>query len=239
MHHSQNEVGPSGFTLVELAIVLMIIGLLIGGILKGQELIQNSRVTSTLHQMKQLDAAIITFMDSYGALPGDITNPSTRLPNCSAANCNMAGNGNNIIGTLGNPGRDENNTFWLHLAAANLISGIDPNSTWTSGNYYTASYPKAPLDSSIVVVTHGSAVSVTWPEGLFGHHYYFIGSITSGTAVNIVPITIVERIDTKIDDSKPKFGIVKVANCTTTPADASYGTPDPSNLCRFWIRAGF
>jgi len=72
----------SGFTLVELAIVLTIIGLLVGGILKGQELILNSRVTATIGQVKAVQAAVTTFEDIYHAVPGDLSDGSSRIPNC-------------------------------------------------------------------------------------------------------------------------------------------------------------
>ncbi len=124
----------SGFTLVELAIVLMIIGLLIGGILKGQELIENARITMLGRTMKSYEAALLTFQDSYGALPGDTNNATTRIPGCSAAhNC---ANGN-VNGTI-----DGQVTYWYygyyaiepfqawkHLALAGLISGIDTSAS--------------------------------------------------------------------------------------------------------------
>jgi prepilin-type N-terminal cleavage/methylation domain-containing protein len=53
------QTSQAGFTLVELAIVMIIIGLLIAGVLKGQELIANARVTSTVAQVKAIDAAIL------------------------------------------------------------------------------------------------------------------------------------------------------------------------------------
>ena len=74
----------AGFTLVELAIVMIIIGLLIAGVLKGQALIQNAQVTSTVAQTKAIEAATTTFRDTYNALPGDMTTPNTKLPNCAA-----------------------------------------------------------------------------------------------------------------------------------------------------------
>ncbi len=80
-----------GFTLVELAIVLMIIGLLIGGILKGQELIQNARITSTIRQFKNSDAATLTFLDSHGAFLGDVIMADT----CGLAANATSYNGNN------------------------------------------------------------------------------------------------------------------------------------------------
>src|SRR5437016_3490712 len=89
----KNTRAEVGFTLVELAIVMIIIGLLIAGVLKGQALIANARVTATVAQNKAVEAAVSTFRDTYAGLPGDIFNPATRLPNCAGAPCNTAGNG--------------------------------------------------------------------------------------------------------------------------------------------------
>ena len=92
--HMRSE---AGFTLVELAIVMIIIGLLIAGVLKGQALIQNAQVTATVAQTKAIEAATTTFRDTYNALPGDITTPQTKLPTCLALPCAAAGNGDGRI----------------------------------------------------------------------------------------------------------------------------------------------
>ncbi len=123
-----------GFTLVELAIVLTIIGLLIGGILKGQQLIANAKVTAQMAQVQGIDAATTTFRDAYAGLPGDLLTPSTRLANCTAATCLLVGNGDQKVlpgagaftpptgatvgGAMGIGG--EADAFWAQLAAANL-----------------------------------------------------------------------------------------------------------------------
>jgi prepilin-type N-terminal cleavage/methylation domain-containing protein len=87
----------AGFTLVELAIVMIIIGLLIAGVLKGQALIANARVTSTVAQNKAIDAAISTFRDTYAALPGDIQNAGAKLPNCAGPCIAVLGNGDGVL----------------------------------------------------------------------------------------------------------------------------------------------
>jgi prepilin-type N-terminal cleavage/methylation domain-containing protein len=132
-----------GFTLVELAIVITIIGLLIGGILKGQEMIQNARVTATIAQVQGYQAALETFQDRYDQLPGDMPVATARLPGCTAANFCMNGNGNSRIGAYAGPAAPKSNVmdsqagtatmpdaettmFWKHLALADLISGVNP-----------------------------------------------------------------------------------------------------------------
>ena len=70
----------SGFTLVEMAIVLVIVGLLLGGVLKGQEIIKNARYKSAGSQYKEVAAALTAYSDRYKAVPGDDTNAGTRWP---------------------------------------------------------------------------------------------------------------------------------------------------------------
>jgi prepilin-type N-terminal cleavage/methylation domain-containing protein len=75
---SQRKNQQSGFTLVEIAIVLVIIGLLLGGVLKGQELIYNQKVKSTYDNYRQYTAAMYGYQDRYKALPGDDAAATTR-----------------------------------------------------------------------------------------------------------------------------------------------------------------
>ena len=132
----------NGFTLVELAIVLMIIGLLIGGILRGQELMNNARVTSTVQQVNAYQGAWHTFTDAYNSYPGDIATAANKLPGCQTGNNNQCqnGNGDGLINSLGgvadypynnipNGIATENTQAWKHLALAHLISGVDPSAT--------------------------------------------------------------------------------------------------------------
>ncbi|MDB6086392.1 MAG: prokaryotic N-methylation site, partial [Gammaproteobacteria bacterium] len=87
-----------GFTLVEIAIVLVIIGLLLGGVLKGQELIYNQKVKSTYDNYRQYTAAMYGYQDRYKALPGDDPNAGTRGFIIPAGQPNvLAGNGNGYI----------------------------------------------------------------------------------------------------------------------------------------------
>src|SRR5580765_674608 len=66
-----------GFTLVEIAIVLVIIGLLLGGILKGQEMITQAKIKNVIADMTGISAAMYGYQDRYRALPGDDKNAGT------------------------------------------------------------------------------------------------------------------------------------------------------------------
>ena len=117
----------SGFTLVEISIVMIIIGLLIGGTFGGMKLVENMQVNKTVQDLKAVESAALTFRDTYGRLPGDMPNTAARLPNCTDAPCATGGDGNRLIGAISLgwsaiANTDENFTFWSHLQAADLLS---------------------------------------------------------------------------------------------------------------------
>ncbi|MGH8666856.1 MAG: prepilin-type N-terminal cleavage/methylation domain-containing protein, partial [Burkholderiales bacterium] len=85
-----------GFTLIEIAIVLVIIGLLLGGVLKGQELITSARVRNLIAQQDGIKAAFFGFQDRFRSMPGDYATASTTLKCPSGTTC-LNGNGNGII----------------------------------------------------------------------------------------------------------------------------------------------
>jgi prepilin-type N-terminal cleavage/methylation domain-containing protein len=92
-----------GFTLIEIAIVLVIIGLLIGGVLKGQELIYNQKVKSTYDAYRQYTAAMYGYQDRFKAIPGDDANATTRGFVVSPVDPAIVnGSGNGIIAGMGN-----------------------------------------------------------------------------------------------------------------------------------------
>lgn len=116
----------SGFTLVEIAIVLVIIGLLLGGVLKGQELITQAKIKNIANDLNGMSAAVYGYQDRYKAYPGDDLNAATRWTSPLAT----AGDGNAQVGAVSNKtiidcaaSTVENCQFWHHLRLAGFIGG--------------------------------------------------------------------------------------------------------------------
>jgi prepilin-type N-terminal cleavage/methylation domain-containing protein len=210
-----------GFTLVELAIVLTIIGLLIGGILKGQQLINNAKVTAEITQFQALTAAITTFQDTYSSLPGDITNPTARLPSCLAAPCSQVGNGDGVVGApAASPltttlplATNENGSVFVHMARADLIAGISGTAM-----QWGQALPAGKVSGGILIQQMTTAPY----SGLYG-----IGAVSPtavpglGLGANVFTPAQAGQIDRKMDDGNPATGIVigygLALNCQTAP----------------------
>jgi len=105
-----------GFTLVEIAIVMVIIGLLIGGVLKGQAMIQNAKVKRVVKQADEVRAAVMTFYDKYGVYPGD-ENKAAIPPTPSGGTADGSGDGDGQIEAA------EQYDMFLDLQNAGLLSG--------------------------------------------------------------------------------------------------------------------
>ena len=107
-----------GFTLVEIAIVLVIIGLLLGGILKGQEMITQAKIKNSVADFSGISAAYYGYQDRYRAIPGDDTG-ATRWAGATA------GNGNGVLAGLYNSqtNTDESRMWWDHLRRAGFVAG--------------------------------------------------------------------------------------------------------------------
>jgi prepilin-type N-terminal cleavage/methylation domain-containing protein len=115
----------SGFTLVEIAIVLVIIGLLLGGILKGQELINSARVKNIANDFRTIPTYIYAFQDKFRALPGDDAQVTTHITGSTLATTPAGLQGNGVINGNWNTttATDEAALFWQHVRLANLASG--------------------------------------------------------------------------------------------------------------------
>ena len=107
--------GQTGFTLIEIAIVLVIIGLLLGGVLKGQELINSAKVKNLANDMRAIQTAVFAFQDKYKALPGDYL--AATANSTFGGTGYTTGDGNGVISAAEAP------DAWDQLRKGNLITG--------------------------------------------------------------------------------------------------------------------
>ena len=119
----------SGFTLVEIAIVLVIIGLLLGGILKGQELINSAKVKNLANDFRVIPTYIYAYQDKFKSLPGDDSQVVAHVAGSTLATTPAAKQGNGVIdgNWNSNTNTDESFLFWQHVRLSNLAAGpTDP-----------------------------------------------------------------------------------------------------------------
>ncbi len=203
--------GEKGFTLVELAIVMIIIGLLIGGVLKGQELINNAQVAGAVSEVKGFDAAINTFRDTYAGYPGDLLLATTRIPNCGATCAN--GDGNGQIGASGVGGgapAGENLNMWIHLNRAGMASSGGANAT----AQYGQALPQSAFGTGGYRVYYWQGGALFGSNSTAGHWL----TLTRDPGANTGFLTASQsaRMDRKMDDGVADSGSVKAiaaANC--------------------------
>jgi prepilin-type N-terminal cleavage/methylation domain-containing protein len=213
----------SGFTLIEMAIVLVIVGLLIGGVLAGQQLIQSARVRNLISQQDGVKAAFFGFQDRYRALPGDYSGASLNI-NCSGGCFNGDGNGR-IDHALNTVGTFEPILAWSHLASAGFING---SYTTAASNVTTPAPGNTPTNP------FGAYMQVAY-DGLWGVSANALGippvlrhSIKTG---NQVPVEIIAEVDRKIDDGNPNTGAFQFSTFLGTgPPPIDFGGTD-ANSC--------
>ena len=152
----------SGFTLIEIAIVLVIIGLLLGGVLKGQEMMNNAKLKRTVNDFNGISAAIYSYLDRYGALPGDDPNAETRWGATAPAGGQTAGDGI-IEGAWDSvTAGDEARLVWEHLRFAGLVSGSG-NTSPTSP--YGGSIGVEDFSQNTTAIASGAVVCTNNVEG--------------------------------------------------------------------------
>lgn len=227
-----------GFTLVELAVVMMIIGLLIGGVLKGQELIENARITSVIAQVKAYESATTTFRDTYDALPGDMPTATARVAGC-AAPCDD-GNGNSIIGVAGGLGSnqsaaaaDETRLFWRHLLLADLITGVTQGTVVAFGE----THPSARLGGGFAI-GHGNGGTGT-DRGAVGTFVSLQPSPDSASPAvsgqNVISPVRADQIDRRIDDANPSTGSVLGQGVTGSCQGTTYDSQVEAKDCNLFF----
>lgn len=246
-----------GFSLVELSIVLVILGLLTGGILAGQSLIRAAELRSISSDFSRYQTAVLTFRDQYFALPGDMRNatafwgddnavcPDAAIANGTPGTCN--GNGDGALGS-GTVNPSEFFRAWQQLALAGLIEG-----TYT-GIAGAADARQAIIGTNVPRSRIANAGSSFYNEVYTSAHpNRFINAsgknliqfgAASGLYETYYPVIKPEEawnIDTKMDDGRPGSGGLMAWKpsgswtCSTSadPTTATYNLADTTNGCNF------
>jgi len=202
-----------GFTLIEIAVVLVIIGLLIGGILQGTELIDNSRIKKAGGDFQGIATAYVSYQDRYQRLPGDDGNTAAIQARGGDWATVTGGNNNGALfarRTQTFTGGDENDQFWQHLRAAGYISGDASLVT-------LASLPRNAFSGLMGVTT----------EAVQGG----LGGIK--LCMSQVPGKSASALDLQTDDGSPDSGSLRanvgVTGTNTAPAVAAVGTYTEDN----------
>ena len=245
----------SGFSLVELSIVLVILGLLVGGVLTGQSLIRAAELRAVTTEYSRYITAVQSFRDKYFALPGDMNNatafwgaahatPATcnTTSSSTALTCNGDGNGQIAYGA------PEMFRAWQHLANAGLIegsyTGVDGPGTILGTNV-----PRSKLSSAGWSMTSGFSgdyPTLHFPTTSATSNKLTFGAVGTWTTVAVIKPEELWNIDTKLDDGLPPTGAVRtyttsyLTNCTNgTTNTATYQLSNTSVACSIVFIPGF
>jgi len=226
-----NEDARSGFTLIELSIVLVIIGLIVGGVLVGQDLIRAAEVRATISQLEKYNAAANTFYGKYGYLPGDINPLAAQQFGFSARTGTKGrGNGDGLIEGIDASARNDGSAiaagetalFWVDLSTAHLIDGgFSAAGLSVPGYSLTATMigqymPEAKLGRSNYIYVWSGGLLADGSGGSDGKNYFGISGVYSipqnmtgyPNTMAIMTVRQAYDIDTKIDDGLPQSGRV-------------------------------
>jgi len=254
----------NAFSLIELSIVLVILGLLTGGILTGQSLIRASELRAVSTEYNRFSTAALAFRDKYLALPGDMKNATQfwgiaagtlgndatcqNFASTTTATCNGDGDGTPNSGTS-----NERYRFWQHLANAGMIEGSYTGTAGSGGAEHHVIGSNAPasklsnagwtMDSNRAGFA-GDAWLWAFPAG----RYIFlkIGGPTTNTETYNRTLKPEEawNIDVKIDDGKPGLGKLWTRfwdECTlatsNTNTSAEYDLTNSNRDCALYIQA--
>ena len=190
----------AGFTLIELAIVLVIIGLLLGGVLRGQELINSAKVKNMARDFQNVQVYIYGYQDKYKALPGDDHSANTHVAATNAAN----GTQNGVIEGAWNTSTtgDESCAFWEDVRRAGLAPG-STTASCAAGN----TYQPRNADGGLIGVQSASTLATI--TGMTGAYAICSDAILGKFAL---------QLDTTLDDGDPSTGSVRAITSGTSGA---------------------
>lgn len=213
----------AGFTLVEIAIVLVIIGLLLGGVLKGQELINSAKVKNMINDFRSASTFVYAYQDRFRALPGDDGNATGHVAATLNASTPAGNIGNGRINGVWNSltRTDESYLFWEQVRRAGLASGttVVPAAPAVGDDY---NYRNA--DGGRVGITGDNPIT----DGTYAGSFYVCSAGIQGRYAR--------QIDTTIDDGNTITGTVRVigvnetASTTVAAMPANLVTADDATL---------
>jgi prepilin-type N-terminal cleavage/methylation domain-containing protein len=245
---AENYKQYQGFTLVELSIVLIIIGLIISGVLAGKSLIKSSQINAVIKEYNSFNLAINSFYIKYDGIPGDFDEAvEYRIGSDN-------GNGDWIIGNTNSSNHNhigELPDFWEHLSKAKMIHGLySGHDEMFSQSNLDAALPKSKYDG-LYWGTYRSHFNASYVQAgstqgvnKYFTNYYLLG-VTSGTnyttKYGFTPLDVF-AIDTKADDGLPFTGTIQVRTDNTdglfngtanprTPATYIQNATDTDNSC--------
>ncbi len=217
-----------GFSLVELSVVLVIIGLLVGGVTMGNELIRQYEIQTTVSQIGRYRTAVNGFLTAYNGLPGDITN-ATDYWGSQTAN----GDGDKLIVFRNNYGSYEGYRAWQHLGLAEMVNGYFTGTTTTGVAIPGIDLPAGKLGSSAYTMEHGA---MDIGEALV----FLLGKPAAGTTTMKMQGALrpeeAMQLDDKMDDGRPNDGTVRGREGETSPVgscvlDGAYDTDKVGRDC--------
>lgn len=202
-----------GFTLIEIAIVLVIIGLLLGGVLKGQELITSARVRNLIQQQDGIKAAFLGFQDRYRALPGDYPGPQAFANIRDIPNNTIGGDGNGVIANAG--GANEPVIAWTHLSLSGFLTGSFRVAA-AGAAADNVNSPVNPFNARLQLVHDAGYATVTGDPAATQRLNLKTG--------NQIPVNIMAEVDRKVDDGNAGRGSFRFS-----AYDGAAGAPTPAN----------
>jgi prepilin-type N-terminal cleavage/methylation domain-containing protein len=214
MKHQQ-----SGFTLVEIAIVLVIVGLLLGGVLKGQELINSAKAKSYAQDFRVIQTALYGFQDRYKGIPGDLAGAATKITNAITATTPVAAPGgpvgNGFIGGAWNTttNTDESCLAFQHLRLAGFLAGNTTPNCATAGDAYL----QTNADGGRVGISSEMQMTLPLTNPMTGSY-----NICSTGVLG----RIAKQLDTQLDDGNTLTGSFRVAAIGTPNTALATGSVD-------------
>jgi prepilin-type N-terminal cleavage/methylation domain-containing protein len=199
-----------GFTLIEIAIVLVIIGLLLGGVLKGQELINNAKVKSYATDFRNIPIQLYGYQDKFRALPGDDALVVTHIPAATLATTPAGTVGNGVINGVWDTATntDESCLYWQHVR----LAGLSPGSTTVSCAANADYWPKNANGGQIGIQGNTGFVTIT-PAGSMQGSYIICSKNILGQ--------FVLQLDATLDDGNPATGSMRAIQQSAIPGAAS------------------